>query len=361
MARFHKLKVKEITRETADCVSVVFDVPAALKSEFQYIQGQYLTLKLHLNGEEIRRSYSLCSSPVADEEFRVAIKKVKEGKGSTYVNDVLKAGDEMEVMTPMGNFHSPMNVAHQKHYVLFAGGSGITPMLSILKTVLASEPKSRVTLFYGNRDEASTIFRKQLDQLAAANEARLKVVHILENAPANTPELYQGLMSAEKVLSLLENHVGKNEDNEFFICGPGPMMENVKTALGQAKIDPKKIHIEYFTAVIEAVKAAEASSAGTSGGKIVSKVTIIMDGQELNIDLPSDGQVILDAALDGGLDAPYACKGAVCCTCRAKVMEGKVSMDMNFALSDEEVEEGYILTCQSHPVTERVVVDYDQP
>jgi ring-1,2-phenylacetyl-CoA epoxidase subunit PaaE len=360
MARFHKLKVREVNRETADCVSVVFDVPGLLVPEFKYIQGQYLTLKLHVNGEELRRSYSLCSSPVADQEFRVAVKKVKDGKASTYINDTLKAGDEIEVMPPMGNFYSAMNPANKKHYILFAGGSGITPMFSILKTVLKSEPGSKVTLFYGNRDEASVIFKKQIESLASSNSDRLKVFHILEQAPAGTPELYQGLLTETKVKALIENHAGLNGDNEYFICGPGPMMENVKNALTSLKADPKRVHIEYFTAVIEAVKAAEAASE-KKGGKLVSKVTIIMDGQELNIDLPSDGQVILDAALDGGLDAPFACKGAVCCTCRAKVMEGKVTMDMNYALSDEEIEQGYILTCQSHPASERVVVDYDQP
>lgn len=359
MAKFHPLKVTEITRETPDCVSVVFDVPAALKEEYRYLSGQYLTLKLNVNGEEIRRSYSLCSSPVTDNEYRVAIKKVKDGKGSTYVNDKLKPGETIEVMTPMGNFHSPLSASNKKHYVLFAGGSGITPMLSILKSVLSAEPMSRVSLIYGNRDEASTIFRAQLDELAVSHIDRLKVYHVLEQPKNGLPELYTGVLSVDKVKALIENHIGLNDDNEYFICGPGPMMENVKNVLTNLKADPKKIHIEYFTTVLEDVKKAEAASA--SSEKIVSKVTIIMDGEELNIDLPSDGQVILDAALDGGLDAPYACKGAVCCTCRAKVMEGKVKMDMNYALSDEEVEQGYILTCQSHPVTERVVVDYDQP
>lgn len=358
MARFHKLKVAEVNRETADSVSVVFDVPASLQSEFRYIQGQYLTLKLKVGSEEIRRSYSLCSSPVADKEYRVAIKKVKDGKASTFINDSLRAGDEIEVMTPMGNFHSPMNASHKKHYVLFAGGSGITPMYSILKTVLASEPQSRVTLFYGNRDADSAIFKKQIDALAAASNGRLTVYHVLENCGPEIAELYKGMISEQKAKSLLENHAGLNEDCEFFICGPGPMMENVKNALSAVKADPKKVHIEYFSTVIEAVKEAEQKS---SNGVLTSKVTIIMDGQELNVDLASNGKVILDVALDGGLDAPYACKGAVCCTCRAKVMEGKATMDMNYALSDEEIEQGYILTCQAHPATDRLVVDYDQP
>jgi ring-1,2-phenylacetyl-CoA epoxidase subunit PaaE len=359
MAHFHKLKVKEITKETADTVSVVFDVPADLKEQFKYVSGQYLTLKVKVNGEELRRSYSLCSAPF-ENEYRVAIKKVKDGRGSSFVNDKLKVGDEVEVMTPMGNFHSPINASNQVHYVLFAGGSGITPMLSILKTVLQSEPKSKITLIYGNRDEASIIFAKQIADLAAKNPDRLKVVHVLEKTETENEFLHKGLLTVDKVKAILaaQNAVGAN--NEYFICGPGPMMENVKNALTELKADHRKIHIEYFTAVAEAVKKAEESSANGAPAAM-SKVTIILDGQQVTVDLSSKGKVILDAALDADLDVPYACKGAVCCTCRAKVMEGKVTMDQNFALTDEEVEQGYILTCQSHPVTEKVVVDYDQP
>ncbi|MDQ3108898.1 MAG: FAD-binding oxidoreductase [Bacteroidota bacterium] len=359
MARFHRLKVAEITRETADCVSVVFDVPANVKEEFKYIQGQYLTLKLTVNGEELRRSYSLCTSPVADRELRVAVKKVKDGRASTFINDSLKAGDEMDVMTPMGNFHSPLSPTNKKNYVLFAGGSGITPMLSIIKTVLQSEPESKIILFYGNRDEAAIIFKKQLDTLAAANTERLKVHHILEHCGEDVDELCRGILMPDKVKSLVAKHVNLNADNMFFICGPGPMMENVKVVLADLKVDVKKILIEYFTAVEAAVKAAEEQSAVKE--IIQSKVTVILDGEEVEFDLASNGKPILNVALDAGMDVPFACQGGVCCTCRAKLMEGKVTMDHNFALSQEELDNGYILTCQSHPVTEKVVVDFDQP
>jgi len=358
MARFHKLKIAEITRETPDCVSVVFDVPADAKNEFNYIQGQYVTLKLTVNGEELRRSYSLCTSPVADQEFRVAVKKVKDGRASTFINDVLKVGDEMEVMTPMGNFYSPINVSHQKHYVLFAGGSGITPMLSIIKTVLQSEPKSKLTLFYGNRDEQSVIFKKQIDALANSYLERFSVVTVLEHPAAGASELTTGMLTQEKVKALASQYIQLSADNEFFICGPGPMMENVKAVLTELNINPKKIHIEYFTAVAEAVKAAEAKS---SGEVIHSKLTVILDDEETNFDLASNGKSVLDVAQEAGLDVPFACKGGVCCTCRAKLMEGKVRMDQNFALSQEEVELGYVLTCQSHPITEKVVISYDEP
>ncbi|MCE2772318.1 MAG: FAD-binding oxidoreductase [Bacteroidetes bacterium] len=358
MARFHTLQVKDIQRETADCVSIAMDIPTTLASEFQYKQGQYLTFKVKVNGEELRRSYSLCSSPLTDNELRVAVKKVAGGRVSTWMNDVLKEGDALEVMMPMGNFYSDMNAANAKHYQLFAGGSGITPMFSIIKTVLKSEPNSRITLYYANRDEASTIFKSQLDALQSSNSNRLSIHYIYDNAPTGHAALYCGMMDVSKVTALIENHGDLTGNCEYFICGPGPMMENVKNVLSQLKIDSKKVHIEYFTAVEEAVKKAEAAS---SDGKVISKVTIIMDGQELNIDLSSDGPTILDVAIENDLDAPFACKGAVCCTCRAKVLEGQMSMDANYALSEEEIEQGYVLTCQAHPATERVVVSYDEP
>ncbi len=358
MARFHTLTVKEVTRETADCVSIVFDIPQAAKQEFAYIQGQYLTLKLSVNGEELRRSYSLCSSPAADTELRIAVKKVQDGRASTWLNDSLRSGDQLEVMPPMGNFHSPVDAANKKHYVLFAGGSGITPMLSILKTVLHSEPHSRITLIYGNRDEQSVIFANQLAALATQYPERLNVLHILEHPAAGTAELYTGILSPEKVSAIIENHIGLNLDNEFFICGPTPMMENVKQVLSKLSIDPKRIHIEYFSAVAEAVKAAENAAPPAASG--TSKVTVILDGEEQVFDLAGNGPTVLDVAFDAGMDVPFACKGGVCCTCRAKVLEGEVRMDQNFALTDDEVAKGYILTCQSHPVSDTVVVSFDE-
>ena len=356
MSRFHRLQVIEVTRETADCVSLVFDVPSAIKEEFKYVQGQYLTLKLTVNGEELRRSYSLCTSPVTDHELRVAVKKVKDGRASTFINDSLKVGDSLDVMSPMGNFHSTLNAESQNQYVLFAGGSGITPMLSIIKTVLITEPKSTVQLFYGNRDEASTIFKKQLDAIAHANQDRFQLNYILENG--NSDKLFTGVLSLSKVQELLSKYIDWAAENVFFICGPAPMMENVKQVLSENKVDAKNINIEYFTAVAQAVKAAEEKSITAI---VQSRVTVILDDAEIVFDLASNGVSILDVAQNAGLDVPFACKGGVCCTCRAKLMEGKVSMDQNFALSEEEIAAGYILTCQSHPITENVVVSYDEP
>jgi len=353
MAKFHSLKVSDVRKETAVCVSVAFSVPDNLKSEYAFLPGQYLTLKLFVGGEEIRRSYSICSSPL-EGELRVAAKRVKGGKGSNYINDSIKPGDQLEIMTPMGSFHSPISAINKKNYVLFAGGSGITPMLSIIKTVLPSEPGSTIQLFYGNLNNEATIFKKQLDELAEKNKDRLSIYYILDKPADLVPELHQGIMTGEKVKALLTNYVKQGSSNEYFICGPTAMMDNVKNSLESLKVEKASIHIEYFTALV-----AEAAPKLTTGEKIMSKVTIIMDGRETTIDLASDGKVILDAALDADMDAPFACKGAVCATCRAKVLEGKVRMNQNFALTDGEVKDGFILTCQSHPITEVVVVDYD--
>lgn len=352
MSKFNALKVKDIRRETADAVSVAFDVPPVHQIAYQYKQGQYITLKMKVGGEEIRRSYSICTSPHSENELRVAIKEVKDGKMSTFINRTLKVGDVIEVMTPMGNFYSSLNGAAKKNYVLFAGGSGITPMMSILKSTLYIEKQSTVTLIYANRNEDSTIFKAEIDKIAASNP-NLKVVYVFDAPATKISDLQTGMVTNEKAKALVENFGGTNAD-EYFICGPGPMMENVKLALEQLKIAKEKIHIEYFSAVVDAVNKAE-----TTGADVNAKVTVIQYGIETQMELNTSGASILDAAIEAGVDAPYSCKGAVCCTCRAKVLEGKVKMDANFALTDEEVEEGYVLTCQSHPITEKVIVDFD--
>lgn len=353
MARFHTLKVKEIKRETADAVSVSFEVPPQQQPEYQFKQGQYITLKLTVNGEEIRRSYSLCSSPY-EKEIRVAVKEVAGGKASTFINRELKEGTTMEVMTPMGTFHSVLSGGNKKKYVLFAGGSGITPMMSIIKSVLYVEKQSTLTLIYANKNEESTIFKTELDALTSSNP-NLKVVYVFDQPSGEISDLQKGIITKEKTIALIENFGGVNAD-EYFICGPGPMMENVKTTLENLKIAKEKIHIEYFSAVIDAVNKEENN---TLGANVKSKIKVLQYGIETDFELQTSSISILDAAIEAGVDAPFSCKGAVCCTCRAKVLEGKVKMDANFALTDAEVEEGFILTCQAHPLTEKVVIDYD--
>lgn len=353
MSKFNSLKVKDIRRETPDAVSVAFDVPPTLQIAYQYKQGQYITLKLKVEGEEVRRSYSLCTSPHCENELRVAIKEVAGGKVSTYINKSLKVGDSIDVMTPMGGFYTSLNGGAKKNYVLFAGGSGITPMMSILKSTLYIEKQSTITLIYANRNEESTIFKREIDTIAASNK-NLKVVYVFDAPKEQISELQTGMVTKEKAKALIENFAGVNADS-YFICGPGPMMENAKLALEEFNIAKEKIHIEYFSAVIDTTEKVP-----TDPNSIVnSKITVIQYGIETQVNLNTAGMSILDAAIDAGVDAPFSCKGAVCCTCRAKVLEGEVKMDANFALTDDEVAQGFILTCQSHPLTEKVIVDFD--
>lgn len=357
MARFHTLKVKDVRRETADAVSIAFDIPLAVQHEFQFKQGQYITIKLNVNGEELRRSYSICTSPYSEKELRVAVKEVKDGRASTLMNRSWKVGDSVEVMTPMGNFHSVLSGNNKKQYVLFAGGSGITPMMSILKSVLYIEKQSTITLVYANRDEEAAIFAAEIAKLASDHADRFKVVNVYDAPKTAVADLQKGLLTVDRVKEIA-NAYGITNGDEYFICGPGPMMENIKQALESIHVAKEKIHIEYFSAVADAVAKAENTGA-VVGGSVNSSITVIQYGIETQMNLNTDGLSILDAAIDAGVDAPFSCKGAVCCTCRAKVLEGKVKMDANFALTEAEVEDGYVLTCQAHPLTEKVVIDFD--
>lgn len=353
MNKFNSLQVIDVVKETPDAVSVAFNVPDQLQKEYTFKQGQYLTLKVNVNGEELRRSYSICSS-YYEKELRVAIKKVKDGRVSTHIFNNLKKGDVVEVMTPMGNFYTEMNPVNKKTYVLFAGGSGITPMFSILKTVLKDEPQSRIILLYGNNDEGSIIFKNKIEALATTHSDRLSIVHVLNEAPAGYPELLKGMMTKEKNLELIKKYVDVNADNEYFICGPGIMMDNVVAALKELKIEDSRVHIEYFSSPVnaDAVTLSEDIAKG-------AVATIIIDGEEHVIEL-EENEAILEAALRVGLDAPYACQGGSCCTCRALLQAGKVEMAVNYALSATEVKQGFILTCQSRPTTPSVVVNYDK-
>ena len=363
MSRFHTLTVKEVKRETPDAVSVAFDVPDGLQEQFKFIQGQYLTIRVTVNGEVLNRSYSICSSPYNDEPLTVAIKKVEDGRVSTYMNETLKAGDQLEVMEPMGNFHTKLNPEHNKHYILFGGGSGITPMMSIIKSVLHMEPNCKLTLFYGNRDEQSIIFREKLNYLESdVASGRLKVVNILDQ-PGESWEGYRGMMKHDAVLKLLREQTDLNFSNaEIFICGPSPMMAEVKAALEALMIPKEKVHIEYFTA-----KEEGAGESATIGGgdeaqddfNGTAKVKITYDGESFEFEM-NESDTVLEAALDAGYDPPYACMVAACCTCRAKLNTGKVEMEDREALTDEEIEEGYVLTCQSHPKSSVVDLNYDE-
>ena len=354
MTKVHTLQVTDVTRETADAVSIGFLVPPELTEEYRYKQGQYLTLRFHFDGEDIRRSYSICSAPHEVGELRVAVKKVKGGRVSTFINENTTLGDMIEVMTPMGTFTSQMNPTNKKHYVLIAGGSGITPMLSILKTVLFAEPESKVTLLYANNDEQSVIFRKTIDELAIAYKESIKVLYVLDKPPSNYPLLLTGIMTVEKLMGLVENYVGLNLDNEFFICGPTPMMDNAMTVLKKLQIPEERIHIEYFAAPATTQEKTEEVLLAQNAHAVITK-----DGDEYEVDmLPNE--TILEAAMRKGLDAPYSCQSGTCATCRAKLIEGNVHMKTSFALTKHDLEAGFILTCQARPLTDTLVVDYDQ-
>lgn len=352
--KFHTLKVKEVRRETKEAVSIAFDVPDDLLTEYTFIPGQYLTLRTMVNGEDIRRSYSLCSAPF-ENEWRVAVKQVENGKFSTFVNSQLKAGDELDVMTPMGNFKLEASPITQKSYVLFAAGSGITPILSILKQVLTEEPLSDVTLFYGNKNFASIIFREEIEALKNKFMSRLRVIHVLSRESLGNT-IQKGRIDGQKCEDLYNSFLKEWDISEIFICGPEEMILSVKDSLDKLGVAKEKVHFELFTTAGSTVKKKKEVY---TGPEINANVTVILDGDAYNIALDSTGDSVLDAAHKAGADLPYACKGGVCCTCKAKILEGAARMDVNYSLEPEEVEAGYILTCQAHPVTETLVVSFD--
>jgi ring-1,2-phenylacetyl-CoA epoxidase subunit PaaE len=353
---FHKLSIKEINKETSDCVSVLFDVPEELQELFQFKQGQSLTMRTMINGEEIRRTYSICSTPL-EKRWRVAIKKVDGGLFSSLANDQLKRGDILEVMPPVGKFYVELNPAHKKNYLAFAAGSGITPVISIIKTTLHTEPNSHFTLVYSNRSRGSIIFFEELEALKNKYLQRFNFINVLSRERTDALINF-GRINDEK-LKELSKLIDYSLMDEIFICGPEEMIFGVKSFLEEKEIDKKKIHFELFTTPGQKQSVVKTRESGTDTGP-KSKITVKLDGRSFDFDLSlSNDTTILDAALKEGADLPYACKGGVCCTCKAKLIEGEVSMDVHWGLEEEEVDQGYILTCQSHPKTERVVVDYD--
>lgn len=353
---FEQLTVREVRRETNDCVSIAFEIPENLKASFQFIQGQYITLKTKIGGEEVRRSYSICSSPL-DGELRVAVKKVPSGIFSTYANELLKAGDQLDVMPPMGKFFTPLVATQKKNYVGFAAGSGITPLLSIIKTTLQTEQESTFTLVYGNRNRHSIIFRETLEALKNKYMDRFRLIHILSRETTDTP-LNSGRIDTDKCLVLCDKTIDLQQTDEFFLCGPEEMIFAVKNVLEQQKVPAQKIHFELFTTAGQQNKKITQQEEETDKGP-KSKITVKLDGISFDFELSQKGDAILDAALKHGADLPYACKGGVCCTCRAKLVEGEVDMEVNYGLEPDEIEQGFILTCQSHPKSEKVVVDFD--
>ena len=353
---FHSLRVKEVKKETTGCVSVLFDLPEELKREFQFTQGQSLTMRTTINGEEVRRTYSICSSPL-DNQLRVAIKKADGGLFSTFANEQLNKGDILEVMEPVGKFNTPLIPSQKKNYLALAAGSGITPVLSLIKTTLQTEPQSSFTLVYGNRTRSSIIFFEELEGLKNKYIERFNLIHILSREKTDAA-LNFGRITTEKLIEL-EKLVDYKTTDEFFICGPEEMIFSVKDFLESTGIEKKKIHFELFTTAGQKKLAVDSKQLAVSGG-IHCDITIKLDGRSINFNLPLNSDTaILDAALKQGADLPYACKGGMCCTCKAKLTEGEVVMDVHWGLEEDEINEGFILTCQSHPKTEKVTVDFD--
>lgn len=353
--KFHALTVKEVRQETDDSVSIAFEIPSDLRESYYYLSGQYLTLRAFINDEDVRRSYSLCSSP-HENEWRVAVKQVENGKFSTYANSSLKAGDSLDVMTPMGNFAISPDPSNTRSIALFAAGSGITPILSIAKTILTQEPNSDVTLFYGNKTIASIIFKEELEGLKNEYMDRLRLTHILSRENLGTP-LLKGRIDREKTNKLFNVFLEANLPDAVYICGPEEMILDVKESMLTNGLDPKSIHFELFTSPETAKKAPVEKY---DGPQIDSNVSVILDGDRFDLHLESDGENLLDAATKAGADLPFACKGGVCCTCKAKIIEGEARMDVNYALEPDEVAAGYILTCQAHPMSDKLVVSFDE-
>lgn len=354
MSQFHSLTLEEVRRETEDTVSLKFNVPEALEETFRFAHGQYLTLRAILDQEDTRRSYSICSG-TAEGELRVAIKEVPGGLFSTYANRSLKAGDGVEVMAPNGRFTAPLDPELEKHYVLFAAGSGITPMMSIIKTVLVREPKSRVTLIYGNRQFKSIIFREELEDLKDAYLGRMRLFHVLSRE-ANEVGLFAGRIDAEKCRDFFKVLLDASDVDHAFICGPEGMIFAVRDTLQELGVPEDRIHFELFTSPKGKLTARPETP--DSGGTGV-KAAVTLYGQQWDFEMGSD-ETVLDAASRAGLDLPFSCKGGMCCTCRAKVTEGAVDMAVNYALYPDEVEQGFVLTCQAYPTTAEVAVDFDQ-
>lgn len=358
MARFHPLEVVDVRRETRDAVVVTLRPREEDRAAFDFTQGQYLTFRREFEGEELRRSYSICAGK--DEGvLRVGIKRIDGGCFSTWANENLARGDLLEAMPPMGAFHVPLQPDAARHYLGFAGGSGITPLLSIIKTILAREPHARFTLIYGNRQISSIMFREELEDLKNTWIGRFSVLHVLESE-AQDIELFTGRIDAEKCDRLFKGWIDIANVDLAFICGPEPMMLGIAEALRRHGLRDDQIKFELFASSQPGRAPRKAVSATAADMDATCDASVTLDGATRVFRMPKQGRSLLDAALQNAIDAPYACKAGVCSTCRARVLEGEVEMATNHALEDYEVQQGYVLTCQCFPLSDRIVVSYDQ-
>jgi ring-1,2-phenylacetyl-CoA epoxidase subunit PaaE len=357
---FHPLRVRTVEPDTQEAVIVSFDVPDALRTVFGFTQGQYLTLRTDVDGQDLRRSYSICAG-VDDGELRVGVRKVKGGVFSNWINEHLRPGDTVNVMAPQGRFFVPLDRTAKRHHVGIAGGSGITPILSIMKTVLAREPLSRFTLIYGNRQLQSTMFKEEIEDLKNRYMTRLVLHHVFSDEHTDAP-LNQGRMSRDKIGDFLSSVVPASHIDQVYVCGPFQMNDEAEAALLAAGVPEERIHIERFGVALATVgnSADAVMHEAKAGDAAQASITIIRDGLRREIKFYKGQPSILDAASAAGLEVPYSCTSGVCGTCRAKVMEGDVRMERNFALDKKEVASGFVLTCQAHPLTERIVLSFDE-
>ena len=359
---FHPLRVRAIEPDTQEAVIVSFDVPPDLREVFGFTQGQYLTLRSDIDGQDLRRSYSICAG-VDDGELRVGVRKVRGGVFSNWINTHLKPGDSVQVMAPQGRFFVPLDSASKRHHVGIAGGSGITPILSIMKTVLAREPLSRFTLIYGNRQLQSTMFKEELEDLKNRYMTRLVLQHVFSDEQTDAP-LNQGVMNRDKIGAFLASVVPASGIDHVYICGPFQMNDEAEAALLAAGVSEERIHIERFGVALPTNAATVTVDAvlheAQAGDAEQARIVIVRDGMQREISFRKGQPSILDAASAAGLEVPYSCTSGVCGTCRAKLIEGEVRMERNFALDKKEVASGFVLTCQAHPLTDRVVLSFDE-
>ncbi len=356
MPRFHSLRIAHVADETRDAVVITFEVPEAQREAFRFTPGQHVTLRTLVSGEEIRRSYSICSAP-HEAGLRIAIKRVPDGLFSTWAQRELRPGHRLEVMEPSGSFGIPRCAVASggRHHLAFAAGSGITPILSILKTVLAEEPQARATLVYGNRASSAVLFKEELQNLKDRYMARLNLIFVLSREHQDV-DLFNGRIDREKTDALLQQWIDPADIDVAYLCGPQSMMSAVTDSLLAHGVGKERIRQELFGIAGQPITPRLPTEAQAAGE---CSVSVLLDGRERHFTMARDRQTLLDAALDQGVELPYSCKGGVCSTCRCKLIRGEVDMDVHFALEDYEIARGFILTCQSYPRTQEIALNFD--
>ena len=357
MATFHPLEVVDIKRETVEAVSIKLRIPKELEEEFQFLPGQYVMFKHEINGEELKRSYSISSSP-GEGELRVGVKEVIDGRFSTFANRQLKVGDKLCTLAPRGRFVINTNASNKKHYVSFCAGSGVTPIISMMKHVLETEPMSSFTCFYGNRYASTIIYVDEINALKNRFPDRLEIHYVMSKEEMGS-DLFRGRIDEDKIRKFSEILFDPAEVDSFYMCGPEQIIHAAKKVLEEKGVEEERLHFELFGTPNPTAGFASTPTDVDASESVMSQITVVMDGDEFAFEMKPGHETILDAADRAGLDVPYSCKGGVCCTCLARVKEGEVSMALNYSLTDKEVASGLVLTCQAHPKTSNVTVDFD--